>query len=124
MRSRSSEREYVMAVFNGAYAIRAGKESAARAWIDDLGGARRDGYVAMQRRSGMVRETLALQSTPQGTLLLVWLEGDLERSFEDLATSDDEFMIWHRAQILDVLGSDVTAPDDAPAAELIFDWQE
>lgn len=113
-----------MAVFNGAYAVRPGREGAARAWIDDLGGARREGYVAMQRRSGITRETLALQGTPDGMLMLVWLEGDLERSFEDLATFDDEFMRWHRAQILDVLGADVTAgADEGSTAELVFDWQ-
>ena len=51
-----------------------------------------------------------------GSFILVWFEGDVEKTFVDLATNDSEFSTWFRAQVLDVTGVDLAAPSDGAAA--------
>ena len=46
-----------MAVFNGAFPILPGKEAAAHSFADDINGARRNDFTAMQMREGITRET-------------------------------------------------------------------
>ena len=58
----------------------------------------------MQRRSQIARETLTLMTTPMGSFLLVWFDGDIEKAFGEVATGQDEFTAWHRSQLHDVTG--------------------
>ena len=45
-------------------------------------GARRKGFDAQAARTGLARETWALQETPMGSLMLVWFEApDVEKAF-------------------------------------------
>jgi hypothetical protein len=111
-----------MGVFNGLFPVRAGKEEDARAFAAETMGARRAGYDAHLGRADIVRETWALQETPMGSFMLVWFEGDVEKAFTDLATSDTDFMSWFRDQVLDVTGVDLSAPSDAPPPALLVDW--
>ena len=111
-----------MGVFNGMFPIVAGKEAAARAFAAETVGARRTEYDAHLARVDITRETWALQETPMGSFMLVWFEGDVEAAFADLATNDDEFVSWFRAQVLDVTGVDLAAPSDAPPPAVLVDW--
>jgi hypothetical protein len=113
-----------MGVLNVMFPILPGKEEAARAWIGELAGARRDGWDAMQRRGDVARETFTLVATPTGSFLLVWVEGDVERAFADVATAGDEFTVWHREQLKAITGVDVTEPSGGPAPELLLDWRD
>ena len=61
-------------------------------------------------------------TTPTGTVVAVWFEGDIEAAFADLATADDDFTVWFRQQIQNVTGLDMAEPNDAPPPELAFDW--
>ena len=112
-----------MAVFNSMFPILPGKEDAARAWITELAGARKDGFDAMQQRSEITRETLTLQTTPMGSFLLFWFDGNVEKAFEAVMTGQDEFTIWHRARLLAVTGIDLNQPDEGPPPELLLDWR-
>jgi hypothetical protein len=58
----------------------------------------------------------------QGSFILVWFEGDVEKAFADLAASDDEFVVWFRDQVLDVTGVDLAAPPDGPPPAVLVDW--
>ncbi len=110
-----------MAVFNGAFPILPGKEDAARAFAKEVAGPRADGFAELQSRGDTVKETWTLQPTPGGTFLLVWFEGDVEKSFADMATATDEFTVWFRGRIKDMTGVDITEPpEDMP--ELLLDW--
>ncbi len=111
-----------MAVFNGVFPIQAGKEEAARAFAAETFGARRAGYEEHLARVGITRETWAVQETPMGSLMLVWFEGDVEKAFVDLATNNDEYITWFRAQVLDVCGVDLAAPPEGPPPALLIDW--
>jgi hypothetical protein len=112
-----------MAVFNAMFPILPGKEEAARAWIDELAGARREGWDAMQRRGDLTRETFTIQATPMGSSLLVWAEGDIGKAMTDVATAQDEFTSWHRERLREITGVDIAQPSDAPPPELLFDWR-
>jgi hypothetical protein len=111
-----------MAIFNDAYPVRPGKEDAARAFAKELSGPRLDELAALQRTGAVSRETWTLQETPTGWRILLWFEGDIERTFAHLATADDEFTTWYRAQVLDIAGIDLTDPEEGPQPEVIFEW--
>jgi len=111
-----------MGVFSGMFPILPGKEDAARAWATAVAGLRKDGFDALQRRGEITRETWTLQTTPGGSFMLVWFEGNVEKAFEDVATGQDEFTVWHRAQLLDATGLDLSAPEEGPPPEMLLDW--
>ncbi len=111
-----------MGVFNGMFPVQAGKEEEARAFAAETLGARRTGYEAQLARGGITRETWALQETPMGSFMIVWFEGDVEKTFADLATDDSEFTTWFRARVLDVTGVDLATPPEGPPPAVLVDW--
>lgn len=112
-----------MGVFSGMFPVLPGKEDAARAWLNEVSGPRAAEFDAMQRESEITRETVTLQETPVGSFLLVWFEGNVEKAFGVVATGQDEFTAWHRAQLSDVTGLDLSAPEEGPPPELLVDWR-
>ena len=76
----------------------------------------------MQHRGDLTRETFTLLTTPMGSFMLVWVEGDVEKAMKDVATGQDEFTTWHRAQLKEITGVDLTQPSDASPPELLLDW--
>jgi hypothetical protein len=111
-----------MGVFNGVFPIQAGKEEDARAFAAETLGARRTGFEAHMERSGITRETWALQETPMGSLMVVWFEGDVEKAFADLATDDSAYTTWFRGRVLDVTGVDLGSPPEGPPPAVLVDW--
>jgi hypothetical protein len=112
-----------MGVFNGLFPLLPGKEAAARAWLAAVAGPRREGFAALQRRAELTRETLTLQRTPAGAVLLVWFEGNVAKAFEVIATGEDAFTVWHRTQLQDVTGIDLRQPAAGPLPEVLLDWR-
>jgi len=112
-----------MAVFNGMFPILPGKEQGGRDFAAACMGERRTGFEAQVTRTGLTRETWALQETPSGSFMLVWFEApDIEKTFAELATSDDDFTIWFRGQVKDVTGVDLGAPPESPLPNVLVDW--
>ncbi len=112
-----------MAVFNGAFPILTGKEQGGRDFAAACTGERRKEFDAQAARSGLTRETWALQETPMGSFMLVWFEApDIEKTFTELATSSDEFTIWFRGQVKDLTGVDLGAPPESPPPDVLVDW--
>ena len=112
-----------MAVFNAAFPILSGKTEEARAFAGEVMGARRREFDESQARFGATKETWALQSTPDGDIMLVWFEAaDLEKGFAALAESSDPFDVWFRGRVQEVTGVDLAAPQDEPPPEVLVDW--
>ncbi len=112
-----------MAVFNGAFPILPGKEPEAKAFAAACLGERRSDFEALQERAKTTRETWTYQETPMGALMLVWFDTpDVDAVFIDLATAEDEFSVWFRAQVLDFTGVDLAADPDGPAPEVLLEW--
>ena len=74
-----------MGVFNGLFPVLPGKEDAARTFADETIGAHLEGFAATQKRNSVTRETWSLLTTPMGSFVNVWFEGDVEAAFADLA---------------------------------------
>ena len=112
-----------MGVFNGLFPVLEGKEDAARSFAKETAGPRRDQFGTHLARSNVTRETWSLLTTPMGSFINVWFEGDVESAFSDLATNDDEYIVWFRSAVMDVTGVDMTQPDDSTPPEVIVDWK-
>ncbi len=112
-----------MGVFNGLFPVLEGKEDEARSFAKEAAGERRDQLGAHLARSNVTRETWSVLSTPMGSFINVWFDGDVAASFTDLATNDEEFCVWMRERILDVTGVDMSQPDDSTPPEVVLDWK-
>jgi hypothetical protein len=112
-----------MGVFSGMFPILPGKEDAARAWAKEVAGPRKDGFDALNRRGEITRETWTIQTTPGGSFMLVWFEGNVAKAFADVATGQDAFTVWHRAQLQAITGLDLSKPEEGPPPETTLDWR-
>ena len=112
-----------MASLGFALPVTPGKTAEWRQWSEELAGPRRREYEASRARLGVRTERAYLQHTPQGDLVIVYLEGDdLQRSFQELARSQDPFDDWFRQRARDLFsGLDLTQPPARPLSELVFD---
>lgn len=112
-----------MPVFLGAFPVLPGKADEVRKFAQETLG-RGEEFSASQKKSGVSREEWSLQETPMGDLVLVRFEADdIEKSFERLATSTDDFDVWFRGRVMDISGVDLAAPPDGPPPEIILDWR-
>ena len=72
-------------------------------------------------RADATRQTWTILTTPEGSFFLFRFERSVEQAFADVATAQDAFTVWHRAQLQDIVGVDVTKPDEGPPPELVLD---
>ena len=78
-----------------ALPILPGKTVAARAFLAELGGPSKPELAECGRNMGVTKETWAIQSTPQGDLLVVYMAGEvLAKAFAGFAASQDAFDRW------------------------------
>ena len=111
-----------MPTFNAVFPLATGKLDAARAFARELHGPRRQELDDLERRCGVQREVWTLQEMPDGGhAVVVLFDGDVDKTFQELATAEDDFTTWYRARVLDIGGPDLTS-DEQPASEVIFDW--
>jgi hypothetical protein len=117
--------ERAMAAYAFTVPIQPGQEEADQRLFEELRGPRRAEYEAAWRRLGVRTERVWHQSTPQGTVAVVYLElDDPGQLFAGLATSDDPFVVWWREQILAIHGLDLTQPLPGPPNVQIHDWSD
>jgi hypothetical protein len=111
-----------MATFNAVYPLSADKLDAARSFALELNGPRRQQLEDLERRCGIEREIWTIQEMPGGgPAILVLFEGDVDKTYAELATGTDEFTTWYRTQVLDIGGPDFTR-DHQPTFEVILEW--
>ena len=88
----------------------------------ELRGARRAEFEDFNRRMGFARHNAYIQKTPEGDMVIVYLEGaDLPRSYQMLATSGHPFDRWFREQAKLVHGVDFSRPFPGPLPEVAFE---
>ena len=98
----------------------------AEEWRDlseDVLGPRRSEYHAFRRRLGLTAQRMYLQQTPQGETAIMYLEGnDLQRTFQQLRTSQDPLAVWFRQRAKDLFdGPDLTQTSPGSLSKLVFD---
>jgi len=106
-----------------AFPILPGKEEAGRRFAEDV----RNQYGAEMDRSlrerGAVREDWYMQTGPQGSMVLLYIEAeDVLKLFQDWALSNDPFDCWFKQQAQEVCGIDFNQPLPA-LPEQIFSWK-
>lgn len=94
-----------------ALPILPGKTEAARAFLREVGGPRKQELAACDQRMGIGKEVWAIQQTPQGNLLLAYVAGEnLAQAFAQFAVSQDEFDRWFKQQVQEMTGADMNTP--------------
>jgi hypothetical protein len=98
-----------MPSFAFAIPIVPGKEDLDRQTFDEMMGPRREEYEAALRKAGLTRQVVWHQQTPNGTLAVVYVEGDSpEAGIEEFGSSDDVLSAWFRDQMREVHGVDIS----------------
>ena len=111
-----------MAAVAVAFPVLPGKADEARRFAQELMGPRRSEAEQAFRRFGFTREAWYLQSTPQGDLIIAYVEADdPARAFREWAAADDPFNQWYKQQTGAISGLDFNQPPPALPEE-IFDW--
>ena len=82
---------------------------------------RRAEFTDFHHRVGLSAERWYLQDTPQGTLILLVLEGDPQGAVGKLAASDHPFDRWFREQVRAIHGVDFSQPLPGPLPEQVFE---
>ena len=86
-----------------------GKEELDRRTLDEMLGDRRDDYEAALKSAGITRQTIWHQETPQGTVAVVYVEGDdPEAGMARFASSHDDLNSWFRELMKEVHGVDIS----------------
>ena len=86
----------------------AGKEALDRRTLDEMLGDRRDEYEAALRRAGITRQVVWHQTTPDGTVAVVYVEAeDPEAGVAQFASSTEPLNAWFREQMKEVHGVDI-----------------
>lgn len=112
-----------MASLAFVFPLTPGKTEEWRYWGEEILGSRRREYQAFRRRLGLTAQRMYLQQTPQGDTAIIYLEGDdLQRTFQELRTSQDPFDAWFRQRAKDILDSlDLTQTSPGSLSKLVFD---
>jgi hypothetical protein len=112
-----------MASLAFAFPLKPCKAEEWRCWGGEILGPRRSEYQAFRRRLGLGAHRMYLQHTPQGDTAIMYLEGDdLQRTFQELRTSQDPFIAWFRQRTKDLLdGLDLTQTSLGLLSKLVFD---
>jgi len=96
-----------------------GKLQAWKDWAGKLSGAE---FEDFNSRYDLTRHAAWLAETPAGPMAIVLFEGPgAEDHMQRLAASDNEFDRWHRDNIKEVHGMDITQPPPGPLPELYVD---
>jgi hypothetical protein len=105
-----------------ALPILPGKTEAARAFLQELGGPRKQDLAECGQGVGLIKETWAIQQTPQGDLFVAYLAGEnLARAFEQFAASQTEFDRWFKQRVQETTGADLNTPPAGPISQILAD---
>ena len=107
-----------------ALPILPGKTEAARAFLRELDGPRKPQWDDCARLMRVAKETWAIQQTPQGDFIVVYMAGEnLAETFAQFAASQDEFDVWFKQRVQELTGADMSTPPPGPTSEVLADCQ-
>ena len=105
-----------------ALPILPGKTEAARAFLQEQDGPRKQELAACGQSVGISKETWAIQQTPQGDFFVVYMVGEnIAQAFTQLAASQSEFDRWLKQQLKETTGADLNTPPPGPISEILTD---
>ena len=99
-----------------------GKTAAARAFLQEAGGSRKQELAECGQSVGIDREVWAIQQTPQGDMYVAYITGeDIAHAFKAFAASQTEFDCWFKQQLQETTGADLNTPPPGPISEILAD---
>jgi len=105
-----------------AIPILPGKTEQAKEFFATMNGARRAEAEAAGKRHGLRKETFFIQSSPQGDMILIYIEADdPDKANAAYAADDDPFVVWNRQQSKEITGfdlADTSAPKPPPPLQV------
>ena len=105
-----------------ALPILPGQTEAARAFLQEMDGARKPQWDACVQGVGITKETWAIQQTPQGDMYVAYITGeDIAQAFKEFAASQTEFDRWFKQQLQETTGADLNTPPPGPISEILAD---
>ena len=99
-----------------------GKTGAARAFLQELGGPRKQDLAACGDSVGLAREVWAIQQMPQGDMYVAYITGEnIAEAFKVFAASQSEFDRWFKQRLQETTGADLDTPPPGPISEILAD---
>ena len=103
-----------------ALPILPGKTEAARAFLHEQDGPRKQELAACGQSAGITKEVWAIQQTPQGDMYVAYITGeDIAHAFKEFAASQTEFDCWFKQQLQETTGADLNTPPPGPISEIL-----
>ena len=100
--------------------VSAGNLDAVKAAFAEMEGSREGQCVANRSVMGVTREFVGLHSTPNGDMLVAFLEGDdPDQAVDRMRASDSEYARWIASTVMPLLGS----PELRDTAQVLADWR-
>ncbi len=107
-----------------ALPVRPGKSADARAFLSALDGPRKGQYAASERKIGITKELWFFQQTPQGDLIVAYMESaDFGKALGMFSQSKEEFDVWFKERLADATGVDLNSPPPGPLSELLSHYE-
>jgi hypothetical protein len=112
-----------MALYAFVAPIQPNKTEEFRQFVADLKGPKRTEYAASREKAGLDRETIFLQDTAKGPMVLVIQEAENQsQALASLRGMQDTFHNWYFQKLKDLYGTDVVG-SDVPMNELLLDYR-
>lgn len=106
-----------------AVPILSGKTEQWKKFTSELNGRYKKEFNESRKTLG-VQERTFLQSSPQGDMVLVTLEGtDPEKAFQKFGQGTDEFTKWFLSQAKEIHGLDLSKSSEFPMPQLIAETE-
>ena len=104
------------------FPIPAGNTEALKGTFAEMAGSREGQCVANRGVMGVTREYVCLQHTPQGDVIVAYLEGDdPDKAGERMMAYDSEYARWIAATVNPLLARVIG--QKVPTAETLADWR-
>ena len=105
-----------------ALPILPGKTAAARAFLQEMDGPRKQELAECSQGAGLSKEVWAIQQTPQGDFFVAYMAGDnIADAFAQVAASQSGFDRWFKQQMQEMTGADLNTPPPGPISEILTD---
>jgi hypothetical protein len=104
--------------------IQPGKTEEYRQFVAELSGTRRTDYENSRKNAGFQRESIFLQKTPIGDMVVIVQEADSEQAaLDSLKNMKDPYNVWFFQKFKDLHGIDIVG-SGMPSNELLLDYRQ
>jgi hypothetical protein len=121
---KGTERRLVVDQVCFALPVLEDKTEDARAFFEELETQHKSDYAASEQRINITKESWHLQHSPQGDLLLAYIESpDFADALGMFSQSEDGFDQWFKRGIAELTGVDLNDPPPGPLSERLSSYE-